>query len=135
MSRFAMVVDPSLCVDCKACMVACTAENDVPVGKHRNWVHSELRGSYQSAALRSNTWLRFYSGSRVKDWKDEKVSRSVDKEKLVTEVDCQGVHPLTAQRAFLKSIGNIVKRGKKSNKKRLTPALLGMQVTRIRIYG
>ena len=41
MSRYAMVLDPARCVDCKACMVACTAENDVPVGKHRNWVRSD----------------------------------------------------------------------------------------------
>ncbi|KKM09613.1 4Fe-4S ferredoxin [Clostridiales bacterium PH28_bin88] len=29
------------CIDCKACQVACTAENHVPPGKHRNWIKRE----------------------------------------------------------------------------------------------
>ena len=51
MSRYAMVLEPALCIDCKACMVACTAENDVPLGDHRNWVSSELKGSYPELSL------------------------------------------------------------------------------------
>jgi Fe-S-cluster-containing dehydrogenase component len=52
MSRFAMVIDPRLCIDCKACMVACTAENGVPLGKHRNWVQSRLEGRYPELSMR-----------------------------------------------------------------------------------
>ena len=52
MSRYAMVVDPSLCVDCKACMVACTVENGVPLGKHRNWVEAGVQGSYPELTMR-----------------------------------------------------------------------------------
>jgi tetrathionate reductase subunit B len=52
MSRFAMVINAKLCVDCKACVVACTAENGVPVGKHRNWVESELKGTYPELSMR-----------------------------------------------------------------------------------
>lgn len=47
--RFAIVLDTRRCIDCKACTVACKAENDVPVGKetYRNWVTEEpLRGTY-----------------------------------------------------------------------------------------
>ncbi len=47
--RFAIVLDTSLCIDCKACTVACKAENEVPLGaeNYRNWVTEEpLRGSY-----------------------------------------------------------------------------------------
>ena len=51
MSRFAMVLDPARCVDCKACMVACTAENDVKIGLHRNWVKSELKGSFPELSM------------------------------------------------------------------------------------
>jgi tetrathionate reductase subunit B len=51
MSRSAMVIDPRLCIGCQACMVACTAENGVPLGEHRNWVRSELRGSYPELSL------------------------------------------------------------------------------------
>jgi tetrathionate reductase subunit B len=47
--RYAMVMDTSRCIDCKACTVACKTENDVPLGRenHRNWVTEEkLRGKY-----------------------------------------------------------------------------------------
>lgn len=36
--RYAFAAIVSRCIDCKACMVACTAENNVPVQFHRNWV-------------------------------------------------------------------------------------------------
>lgn len=47
--RFAMVLDTRACIDCKACTVACKAENQVPLGRenHRNWVSEEkLRGKF-----------------------------------------------------------------------------------------
>lgn len=47
--RFAMVLDTRACIDCKACTVACKAENQVPLGRenHRNWVTEEqLRGKF-----------------------------------------------------------------------------------------
>ena len=47
--RYAIVLDTRRCIDCKACTVACKAENDVPVGRdnYRNWVDEEkLRGTY-----------------------------------------------------------------------------------------
>jgi tetrathionate reductase subunit B len=51
MSRYAMVLDPARCVDCKACMVACTAENDVEVGYHRNWVRAAVKGSFPELSM------------------------------------------------------------------------------------
>jgi Fe-S-cluster-containing dehydrogenase component len=47
--RYAIVLDTGKCIDCKACTVACKAENDVPLGRnnYRNWVDDgELRGTY-----------------------------------------------------------------------------------------
>jgi tetrathionate reductase subunit B len=38
--RMGFVIITSRCIDCDACMVACRAENDVPIGKTRNWVKS-----------------------------------------------------------------------------------------------
>jgi tetrathionate reductase subunit B len=35
-----MVIELQRCIDCKACMIACSLENQVPVGKHRNWVEN-----------------------------------------------------------------------------------------------
>ncbi len=47
--RFAIVLDTQRCIDCKACTVACKAENNVPLGpdNYRNWVETgKLRGTY-----------------------------------------------------------------------------------------
>ncbi len=36
--RWGFVIEAKRCIDCKACMVACEIENQVPLGHHRNWV-------------------------------------------------------------------------------------------------
>jgi len=36
--RYAYVIETTKCIDCKACMVGCKAENGVQVGRSRNWV-------------------------------------------------------------------------------------------------
>ena len=44
--RLAIVIDARKCVNCKACNVACRAQNDVPLSYNRNWMNEETRGSY-----------------------------------------------------------------------------------------
>ena len=36
--KYAIIIDASKCFDCKACMIACKVENEVPRGFWRNWV-------------------------------------------------------------------------------------------------
>ena len=43
---YAMVVDERACLNCKACMVACKAENAVPTGQSRNWVREDEKGVF-----------------------------------------------------------------------------------------
>jgi len=38
-ARYGFVIDVSRCIDCRACLVACRAENDVPLGYTRIRVH------------------------------------------------------------------------------------------------
>lgn len=38
MKKYAMVVDSTLCIDCKACMASCKVQNNVPRGHWRNWI-------------------------------------------------------------------------------------------------
>lgn len=41
-SQYAMIIDSSKCIDCKACLAACKQANDLPDQYWRNWVkHSE----------------------------------------------------------------------------------------------
>lgn len=41
MTQLAMVIDSSVCIDCKGCTVACKVENRVPEGHWRNWVKED----------------------------------------------------------------------------------------------
>jgi len=43
--RLALVIDTRKCFDCKACMIACKEENDLPQGQWRNWVRNDSRGT------------------------------------------------------------------------------------------
>ena len=44
--RYAMVIDLRRCIGCDACMVACKAEFDVPLGVFRTWVPYKVVGTY-----------------------------------------------------------------------------------------
>ena len=51
MMQYAMAFDYELCINCKACVVACKEENGIEKGadKHRLWIHSDdLEGDYFS---------------------------------------------------------------------------------------
>jgi tetrathionate reductase subunit B len=39
--RYGFVIDISRCIDCRACMVACSVENTVPYDHTRIWVHDQ----------------------------------------------------------------------------------------------
>lgn len=41
-SQYAMVIDASRCIDCKACVVACKVANRTPEGFSRNWIKSSV---------------------------------------------------------------------------------------------
>jgi len=49
--EYAMAIDPRACLNCEACMVACKAENGVPVGQSRNWVTETEQGSYPRVSV------------------------------------------------------------------------------------
>ncbi len=45
--RYGFVIDVSRCIDCRACLVACSVENSVPMNHTRIWVHDlGLQGQY-----------------------------------------------------------------------------------------
>ncbi len=44
--RYALAVDTRKCIHCMACVVACKAENDVPLERFRNRVHADTRGEF-----------------------------------------------------------------------------------------
>ena len=43
--RYAMVVELKKCFNCKGCVVACRAENNVPLPISRNWIDESLQGT------------------------------------------------------------------------------------------
>ncbi len=46
MSRYAMAIDLKACVGCAACSVACSVENEMPVGTHRLWIRNTTIGTF-----------------------------------------------------------------------------------------
>ena len=45
--RYGFVIDVSRCIDCRACLVACSVENKVPLDHTRIWVHNlGLQGEF-----------------------------------------------------------------------------------------
>ncbi len=44
--RYALIIDSRKCINCKACVVACRAENRVPLGHSRDWIGEEHRGAW-----------------------------------------------------------------------------------------
>ena len=44
--RYAFLIDMDGCIGCKACMIACKAENNVPLGVFRNHVREFEKGRY-----------------------------------------------------------------------------------------
>ncbi|MEW6689143.1 MAG: 4Fe-4S dicluster domain-containing protein [Pseudomonadota bacterium] len=55
MARFGMVIDTRQCIGCQDCVVACNIENNVPPGKRRGWVRTEVQGRFPDLSM------RFYS--------------------------------------------------------------------------
>lgn len=53
--RYAMVVDTKLCVACKACVLACKAENRVPDGYCRDWLIEEVWGEFPNLHAESRS--------------------------------------------------------------------------------
>lgn len=43
---YTLVIDSKRCINCKACIVACRAENQVPLQHSRDWINEEHRGSW-----------------------------------------------------------------------------------------
>ncbi len=39
--KYGFVIDPKRCIDCRACLVACRAENNVPLDHTRIWVYDQ----------------------------------------------------------------------------------------------
>lgn len=46
MARLGMVIDTRQCIGCQDCVVACNIENNVPPGKRRDWVRTEVKGRF-----------------------------------------------------------------------------------------
>lgn len=44
--RYVIAIDSRKCINCKACVVACRAENRVPVAHSRPWINEEQRGAF-----------------------------------------------------------------------------------------
>lgn len=44
--KYTLLIDSKRCINCKACIVACRAENKVKLGNSRLWINEEHRGEW-----------------------------------------------------------------------------------------
>jgi tetrathionate reductase subunit B len=44
--RWVFVMEAERCIDCEACMISCSVENQAPLGKHRNWIDKIEKGTF-----------------------------------------------------------------------------------------
>ncbi len=51
MARYGMVIDTVRCVGCMDCVVACKTENQVPEGRCRDWIATEVTGAFPTPRL------------------------------------------------------------------------------------
>lgn len=49
--RYAMAVDTTRCVGCNACVLACKAENGLPADLFRDWITTEVRGTFPDLTM------------------------------------------------------------------------------------
>ena len=49
--RYAIALDIKRCINCKACVVACRAENDVPVAYSRPWIGEKEQGQWPKLSV------------------------------------------------------------------------------------
>ncbi len=49
--RYAMAIDTRRCVGCNACVLACKAENGLPVDKQRAWIDTEEKGVFPNLVM------------------------------------------------------------------------------------
>ena len=62
-AKLAMVIDSSVCIDCKGCMAACKVENSVPSGYWRNWIRREEADFKNSKKEGSAAAIHFQPGN------------------------------------------------------------------------
>lgn len=41
--KYGIVINAAACIDCKACMIACKVENQLPKGFWRNWIRASMQ--------------------------------------------------------------------------------------------
>jgi tetrathionate reductase subunit B len=49
--RYAMAVDTRRCVGCNGCVIACKTENAVPNGCFRDWIATEVHGTFPDLSM------------------------------------------------------------------------------------
>jgi tetrathionate reductase subunit B len=54
--RLAMVIDPAACLHCGGCIVACKAENAVPIGRSRNCLIEHESGMFPDVHVHVEPW-------------------------------------------------------------------------------
>ncbi len=101
--RLAMVINTRKCFDCKACMIACKEENDLPPGRWRNWVRNDGRGAARRTQFQPGQCMQCEEPSCVAacpvgaTWKRADGVVEIDPAKCVGCANCVSACPYGAR--------------------------------------
>ena len=104
MARYVMLIDSGVCMNCKACVVACQQRNHVPYGLSRNWVHeTDSASSPCGAAFQPGACMHCDDPSCVRacptgaTWKNRDGAVEIDRSRCIGCGSCIDACPYHAR--------------------------------------
>lgn len=104
MARYVMLIDSGVCMNCKACIVACQQRNHVPYGLSRNWVReTESASSPCGAAFQPGACMHCDDPSCVRacptgaTWKNKDGAVEIDRSRCIGCGSCIEACPYQAR--------------------------------------
>jgi len=89
-ARLAMVINTKRCLDCKACMMACKVENDLPCGFWRNWVRNDSVGASRRTQYQPGQCMQCEAPSCVAACPVGATQRRADGVVVIDPIKCIG---------------------------------------------
>lgn len=143
MPQYIMAIDTSKCLNCKACMLACQQQNNVPYGQFRNWVRetpspaSATGWSFQpGACMHCAQPLCVDACPTRATWKADDGTVQVDADRCIGCGSCVQACPYDARRIDAqRGVVDKCDYCAAGRAQGLEPACVSVCITRVRLFG